>query len=362
VSVTGSNFTKNNAAIVKFGKITVATEPPKVVIGEAGTMSARFVVPAGVGVGDHIVSVRDDAGRTGNATFTVKSSIAASISLSSTSASPGTPVTVTGSNFAPGRSVTIKFDDTIMMTVTATASGAFTATFSIPGATPSGSHTVAAGDGANNASATLSVALQTSQPTLSLSSTSASVGSSLTVSGSGFAPGGTVTIKLDGNTLATSIASASGSFTAAINIPLTANQGSHTLSASDGTNSSSTALSVIEEVREKLTVSGLKLVDQAGSSVSRPSEGMQVLIQSDLRNNLASDQQFVFIVQVKDSGGATIMISWMSGTLPANKQYAVAQSWLAEQKGNYSVDVFVWQSISNPVVLAPVSKTTISVS
>jgi len=362
VTVTGSNFTKNTQATIKFGRITVATEPPNLIIGATGALAAKFLVPAGVALGNHIVSVRDDAGRTGNATFTVQSSMLTSISLSPTSVAPGATVTVTGSNFAPNTTVTIKFDGTTIMTVRTTDAGTFSATFAIPSTVATGSHTISATDGAKSASAKIDVTVRTSQTTISLSSTSVIAGSSVTISGSGFAPGSTVTIRLDGNVLATSIATSAGSFSAAVNIPGTVTQGAHTISVSDGTNSSSATLSITEEIREKVTLSKVKLIDQTGSSVSRPTEGMQILIQSDLKNNLASDQQFVYIVQVKDSGGATIMISWMSGTLPAGKQYAVAQSWLVEEKGRYNIEIFTWQSISNPVVLAPSLKTTINVS
>jgi len=362
VTVTGSNFTKNAQATIKFGKISVATSPENVAISTTGTFLAKFFVPAGVAAGNHIVSARDDAGKMGNATFTVQASVSTLISLSPTSAAQSAMVTVTGANFTPNTSVTIKFDGSAITTVTATATGTFSATFVIPSTAASGSHIVSATDGTKIASATFNVTLPTIQTSISLSSTSIIAGSSVTISGSGFAAGSTVTIKLDGNVLATSIATSTGSFSAAVNIPGTVTIGSHTISASDGTNSSSAMLSITEEIREKVALSNVKLIDQTGTPVSNPAEGMQILIQSDLKNNLASDQQFVYIVQVKDSDGATVMISWMSGTLPAGKQYAVAQSWLAEEKGSYSVDVFVWQSISNPVVLAPTSKATINVS
>jgi hypothetical protein len=55
------------------------------------------------------------------------------------------------------------------------------------------------------------------------------------------------------------------------------------------------------------------------------------------------------------------MISWMTGTLPAGKQYAVAQSWLVEETGDYTAEVFVWQSITSPVILAPLQKTSFNV-
>jgi len=66
-------------------------------------------------------------------------------------------------------------------------------------------------------------------------------------------------------------------------------------------------------------------------------------------------------VQVKDSQGITVMISWMSGTLPAGKEYAVATSWLVEDEGRYNVEVFTWDSITDPDVLAPSLRTTVRV-
>ena len=365
VSVTGSNFTINTSALIKFGKIVVPTEPPKIVIGPSGTFATKFIVPAGVAVGNHIVNVKDDKGKQGNATFTVVSSILASITLSSTNLTPGSTMTVTGSNFAPNVIVTVKFDGNVMLTERSTQTGTFSVFFSIPTSAAIGGHTISAEDGTKTASAAFTLVTQTSQASISLSPTSATAGASVMVSGTGFAPTSAVTIKLDGNMLATTISNSAGSFTATVNIPLTAAQGSHTVSATDGTSSSSATLSITLQTppqTEKVTLSSVKFVDPTGASVSRPSEGMQVLIQSDVKNNLAADQQFVYIVQVKDSSGVTVMISWMSGTLPAGKEYAVAQSWLAEDKGSYNVDVFVWQSISNPVVLAPTSKTTITVS
>jgi hypothetical protein len=365
VTVTGSNFTQNNSALIRFGKIVVPTEPPKIVIGASGTFTTKFIVPAGVAVGNHIVNVKDDKSKQGNATFTVVSSISAAITLSSTSLTPGSVITVTGSNFAPNVIITVKLDGNVMLTERSTQTGTFSVFFSIPTSATLGGHTISAEDGTKTASAAFTLATQTSQASITLSPTSAIAGSSVTVSGTGFPPTTAVTIRLDGNTLATSTSNSAGSFVATVNIPLTASQGSHTISASDGTNSPSATLSVTLQTppqTQKVTLSSVKFVDHTGASVSRPSEGSQVLIQSDVKNNLEADQQFVYIVQVKDSSGVTVMISWMSGTLPAGKQYAVAQSWLAEDEGSYSVDVFVWQSISNPVVLAPTSKTTITVS
>ncbi len=103
----------------------------------------------------------------------------------------------------------------------------------------------------------------------------------------------------------------------------------------------------------KVFLADLKLVDATGVAVSTPSVGQQVLVQASATNILGKDQQFAYIVQIKDSNGATVMIGWMNGKIPDSQTFDVAQGWVPEGAGKYSVDVFVWQSLSNPTPLTP---------
>ena len=365
LTITGSNFAPNKKVIIKFGDTSVRTFPLDVVTSTSGTFVAKFDVPAGITGGSYTISATDETGRLGIATFTVLGQ-GASISLSPASGKAGTTVTVTGSGFASNVAITIKSDGNIVATnpatVTTTSTGAFTATITIPTTASAGNHMITASSNLNTATANFNVVTQTSQSSIMLSPTSVTPGSSVTVSGSSFTPNIGITVKLDNNIIATSITTSAGSFTITFNTPATITAGSHTVSASDGTNSASAMISITGGTQEMMGLSNLKIVDPMGLSISRVSAGMQILIQSDLKNNQSTDQKFVYIVQVKDSEGAVIMVSWMSGTLPAGKQYAVAQSWLVEEKGRYEIEIFTWESISNPAVLAPSLKSTINVS
>lgn len=362
ITVTGSNFTANTRVTIKFGTILVATTPSTVITGTSGGFLAKFDVPAGVAGGSHTIVATDDTGKIGAATFTVQGS-GESVTLSPASGSVGTTVTVTGSNFVSNTAVTIKFDGNTLTTnpatITTTSTGTFTATITIPNSV-AGSHTVAVTVGSKTATATFTIT-QSQGISITISPTSGTVGTSITVTGSGFSPTKGVTINLDSSLVATSTTSSSGTFSALFTILATVTAGSHTVTANDGANTASATLSISGGGSQVVNVSQLKLVDQTGAALSSPSIGMQILIQSDVKNTLSTDQQFTYIVQIKDSGGATVMISWMIGTLPAGKEYAVAQSWLVENKGQYTAEVFVWQSLSNPVILAPMQKTNFNV-
>ncbi|MFQ5940160.1 MAG: beta strand repeat-containing protein [Nitrososphaerales archaeon] len=362
VTVTGSNFNANTRVTLKFNEITVATTPSIVMTGTDGRFSAKFDVPAGVGIGVHIVIATDDLGKIGHSSFSTESN-GELITISPTSASVGSIVTITGNGFAINTDVTIKLDDTALTTnpatVVTTSGGTFTATFTVP-SLAAGSHTIAVTVGTKTATASFALT-QTGGPSISITPTSGTVGSSITVSGTGFAPSIGITIKLDDNVVASGTTSSSGTFNVLFSIGATVTSGPHTITASDGTKEASNTLSIISGGTNIVNISQMKLVDQSGSSLSTPSIGMHLLIQSDVKNTLSTDQQFTYVVQIKDTDGATIMISWMTGTLPPGRQYAVAQSWLVEDKGEYTAEVFVWETISNPVPLAPMQKTDFSV-
>ena len=364
VTVTGSNFNANSKIRIEFNEILVTTRPSSVVTGDDGRFVAKFDVPAGIGVGVHLVIVTDASGRLGTATFSTEGSAAERITLSPTSASVGSIVTITGSGFAASTAVTVKLDGAAITTspasVTTSSTGTFTATITIP-SLAAGSHTVSVTVGTRTANATFTLTEGQGGSTISITPTSGTVGTAVTVTGSGFLPNKGITINLDGSLIATGVTSATGTFNALFTILATVTTGPHTIAVSDGSSTASATLSVIGAGSGIVNVSQLKVVDQTGATLSSPSMGMQILIQSDVRNNLSTDQQFSYIVQIKNSQGATIMISWMTGTLPAGKQYAVAQSWLVENTGEYTAEVFVWQSISNPVILAPMQKINFSV-
>ena len=78
----------------------------------------------------------------------------------------------------------------------------------------------------------------------------------------------------------------------------------------------------------------------------------QVQITADVTNGLDRDQPFAYIVQVLDSNGVVVQLSWLTGTLTAGQSLNPSQSWTPTATGNYTAQIFVWSGISNPDALS----------
>ncbi|MBC8275024.1 MAG: IPT/TIG domain-containing protein [Chloroflexi bacterium] len=147
-----------------------------------GGGSVTFIVPDACG-GDHAVTVENPVD---NPVFTASFSVLPSISISPISAAFGDSVTVEGKGFADAESsIKVTYDDTDMETgISASSKGSWDATFSVP-SSAKGSHTVDASGSTTEAGDVPDVTLTVS-PKISLNPASGGVGTSVTVSGTGF--------------------------------------------------------------------------------------------------------------------------------------------------------------------------------
>jgi len=88
-------------------------------------------------------------------------------------------------------------------------------------------------------------------------------------------------------------------------------------------------------------------------TVQDPKVGQQLQIVSEIQNKQSYEQPFVYLVQVKDSAGTVVWLSWFKGSLAINQKLGVSQSWLPFEAGTYTVETFVWKSLENSSPLAP---------
>ena len=79
----------------------------------------------------------------------------------------------------------------------------------------------------------------------------------------------------------------------------------------------------------------------------------QIMIMADISNNQDVQQNFAYIIQVKNDKDVVISLSWLTGSLSPRQSFSPAQSWIPNESGNYHVQVFVWASIDNPEALSP---------
>jgi hypothetical protein len=87
----------------------------------------------------------------------------------------------------------------------------------------------------------------------------------------------------------------------------------------------------------------------------------QIMIMADISNNQDVQQNFAYIIQVKNDDDVVISLSWLTGSLSPRQSFSPAQSWIPNESGNYRIQVFVWENITNLEALSPSLSMTVNV-
>jgi len=106
--------------------------------------------------------------------------------------------------------------------------------------------------------------------------------------------------------------------------------------------------------RPNFTLSNPSFVDSQGNRVDSFVAGQMVGVQAEIINRFADERTFAYIVQVKDEEGIPIFIAWVENlVLLPNRTIKPTIFFLAEARGEFTVDVFIWRSMTLPDPLTP---------
>lgn len=140
-----------------------------------------------------------------------------------------TEVSISGSDFTPGKNYTIEFSTAIVKTGIIDSSGSFATTFAVP-TYPRGQYPITV---TTNAPDTSNTQYLTITPQIELSDSSGYVGDQFTVSGTGFHANSSVSIYFDDIKVGVVTTNASGVFSnATVTVPPSC-KGSHTVIGKD---------------------------------------------------------------------------------------------------------------------------------
>lgn len=213
VTLTSSGFAPSESVTVTAGATT------KMVNADAkGTFTTNLVLPFGQTKSSlDIVSVGSISHATNTTTITLAPYMP-QVSPSTYYATPGTAITFTGSGFAPNESLSLSLNDANIGTEKADAKGNFTSTgtYILPFAKSASYVFTGAVSGG---SSTMNIGLAQFYAGVQLNSYYGNGGSSVTASGSGFAPNETVSLTAGTTSLGSVVASSKGAFSKAITIP-----------------------------------------------------------------------------------------------------------------------------------------------
>lgn len=223
VKLEGTGFDSNSGISINWDSGLATTTA--IFSSNTGSFLTNITVPPSTR-GNHTIRARDNA----TGVSTVSFEVISSLTVSPGSASPASTVSLTGRGFSASVSVTVTFNGTAISTqpttITTNSTGGFSASFVVPSIIQ-GNYIVRAFDGVYPATATLQIA-----SSITLSPSSGNVGTEVSVSGTGFSPGGKVTLSYDNQTLTTVSADNTGALSTSFVVPAS-KAGQHSIAARD---------------------------------------------------------------------------------------------------------------------------------
>lgn len=216
VVITGTVFDsyKGDNVHIFFDGVEIDTSP--LVVPQSGEFEVNYVIPASAVAGRHWFSIRSDTAVSlaADVSFVVD---AISLVLDITDGAVGTSTTISGAGYYAGRTVTLYYQNVISTkigTTTASPTGRLTYQFIVP-ASAGGSHQITAVDSSGR-----SVQAQFNViPVLAINLTSASPGSLVNLTGSGFGYLSSLSVTFGPYVVLNAQSDDYGGFTAQVEVP-----------------------------------------------------------------------------------------------------------------------------------------------
>ena len=113
---------------------------------------------------------------------------------------------------------------------------------------------------------------------------------------------------------------------------------------------------------DDITLTAPKMVNTTGQELTSFQVGRQIGIESTLTNHASSDQKFTYLVQVMNKDGVTEYLEGFSASMISNQSFTASQVWIPKELGQYTIQVYVWDSLKSGIPLTHVLQTQISVN
>ena len=114
---------------------------------------------------------------------------------------------------------------------------------------------------------------------------------------------------------------------------------------------------------QKVTINDPGLVNTSGISIgNNVSVDQQFQISADITNNQEKSQNFVYLVQIKNNEGFVVSLGWISGQLTPDQKLSPSLSWIPNESGQFTTEIYVWESLINHKALSQYTTLQINVS
>ncbi|MBI3640469.1 MAG: hypothetical protein HY223_09190 [Thaumarchaeota archaeon] len=111
-----------------------------------------------------------------------------------------------------------------------------------------------------------------------------------------------------------------------------------------------------------ITLTAPKMVNTTGQELTSFQVGQQIGIESTLTNHATSEQKFTYLIQVMNKDSATEYLEGFSASMVSNQSFTASQVWIPKEQGQYTIQVYVWDSLTSGIPLTHVLQTQIAVN
>jgi hypothetical protein len=130
--------------------------------------------------------------------------------------------------------------------------------------------------------------------------------------------------------------------------------GEWTVNARFDTREVEVVLNVLEaDIFDKVYIESADLLDVRGNNITAAGAevGENVAISTTLVNDEQEPQPFMLMVQILDEEGVAKALLFTFGSLQAEESIERSASWLPDEAGSYTAEIFVWNSLNDPAPL-----------
>ena len=97
---------------------------------------------------------------------------------------------------------------------------------------------------------------------------------------------------------------------------------------------------------ERAVITDERLVNLSGATLGEHViVNQQVQITAKITNTQEENQDFVYIVQIKNENDIVVKLGWISGSLTKHQSFSPSLSWTPKESGVYTAEIFVWNSL-----------------
>ena len=113
---------------------------------------------------------------------------------------------------------------------------------------------------------------------------------------------------------------------------------------------------------QEVSTSDFKVVNSLGDDIKSPVVDQQLNLQTSLNNVSDKNINWAYIIQIINSDGAIVDLNYATGSLVKNQTLAASLSWIPQTRGNYKIEIFVWDNLRDINPLAPMLTNAITVT